>query len=502
MIWGVRIIGGLMCGAQICRAPEFGRGKGAPRQEPMMRAYRPEQPAMPQAGFAPAPQGYDHQGYDPQGYGDPQENGGYRDYAEAQGEVDPRDYYDAQDGFDAFGAPIQHRPQYVPDYATAPMAAPVAAKGFSAPPRGGMQAPAPQYQAARPQPPVGSPPMSRRAETKAEKAAYQAQKTAMKAAGRAQKQAEKAARASAKRAAPQIIARPTAQAAAPHHVRRDPAPSRMAYRLQRLWLTPLFRGFARVGVPVFGVVLGLGLWLGDEGRRADLVERYDEIVRSVQERPEFMVSMLKIEGASPEVDAAIRTMMPVKLPASSFQIDLEAMHDLITRLDAVAEARLVIRDGGTLDVNVTERVPAILWRHQTGIEMLDAEGHRVATLLDRGARPDLPLIAGRGAEKFVPEALDILAAATPILPRARGVVRVGERRWDIVLDRGQRIMLPQDNPVLAVERLLAIDAAEDLMDRDFTHLDLRNQDRPTIRLSEAALEAFQTIKGAETRVKK
>ncbi len=50
------------------------------------------------------------------------------------------------------------------------------------------------------------------------------------------------------------------------------------------------------------------------------------------------------------------------------------MHDLITRLDAVAEARLVIRDGGTLDVNVTERVPAILWRHQTGIEMLDARG--------------------------------------------------------------------------------------------------------------------------------
>ncbi len=522
MIWGFRIIGGLVCGAQICRAPEFGRGKGAPRQEPMMRAYRPEQPAMPQAGFAPAPQGYDPQGYDPQefdpqgydpqGYQAPQEDDGYHGYAEAQGEADPRDYYDAQDGFDAFGAPIQHRPQYVPDYAPAPMAAPVAAKGFSAPPRGGMQAPAPQYQAARPQPAVGkpqmgrptvgSPPMSRRAEAKAEKAAYQAQKTAMKAAGRAQKQAEKAARASASRPAPQVIARPTAQAAAPHHVKRDPAPSRMAYRLQRLWLTPLFRGFTRVGVPVFGVVLGLGLWLGDDGRRADLVERYDEIVRSVQERPEFMVSMLKIEGASPEVDAAIRTMMPVKLPASSFQIDLEAMHDLITRLDAVAEARLVIRDGGTLDVNVTERVPAILWRHQTGIEMLDAEGHRVATLLDRGARPDLPLIAGRGAEKYVPEALDILAAATPILPRARGVVRVGERRWDIVLDRGQRIMLPQDNPVLAVERLLAIDAAEDLMDRDFTHLDLRNQDRPTIRLSEAALEAFQTIKGAETRVKK
>ena len=290
---------------------------------------------------------------------------------------------------------------------------------------------------------------------------------------------------------------------APHSMaRRDPAPSRMAYRLQRLWLTPLFRAFARVGVPVFCVVLGLGLWLGDDGRRADLVARYDDVVRKVQERPEFMVSLLKVEGASPEVDAAIRAMMPVKLPASSFQIDLEALHEVITRLDAVAEAKLVIRDGGTLDVIVTERQPAILWRHATGIEMLDMDGHRVATLLDRAARPDLPLVAGQGAETSVAEALELLAAAGPILPRARGMVRVGERRWDIVLDRGQRILLPEENPVLAVERLLAIDAAEDLMGRDFTILDLRNQDRPTIRLSEAALTEFRTIKGFEIKVKK
>ncbi len=94
MIWGFRIIGGLVCGAQICRAPEFGRGKGAPRQEPMMRAYRPEQPAMPLAGFAPRPQGYDPQAmtrkFDPQGVRRlqaPQRTTGIT-YAEAQGEAD------------------------------------------------------------------------------------------------------------------------------------------------------------------------------------------------------------------------------------------------------------------------------------------------------------------------------------------------------------------------------------------------------------------------------
>lgn len=283
--------------------------------------------------------------------------------------------------------------------------------------------------------------------------------------------------------------------------RRDPAPSRLAFRLQRLWLTPFVRGITRIGLPVFAVVLGLGLWLGDDGRRADLVAQYEDVKTAIQNRPEFMVSLLKIEGAGPEVDGAIRAMMPVKLPASSFDIDLEAYRTMIRRLDAVADASLVIRSGGLLEVSVTERTPAILWRTPLGLEMLDAEGHRVATLIDRTSRPDLPLIAGEGANAAVPEALAVLRAAQPILSRARGLVRVGERRWDLVLDRDQRILLPAADPVRAVERLIALDTSEDLLDRDFTHLDLRNQTRPTIRLSANALEQFRAITGQATKVK-
>lgn len=300
---------------------------------------------------------------------------------------------------------------------------------------------------------------------------------------------------SASRPGPRAMPRPQA---AP---RRDPAPSRFVYRWHRLWLTPVFRALTRIGLPVFAVVLGLGLWLGDEGRRAEIVARYQDIKQQIQHRPEFMVSLMKIDGASPEVDAAIRSMMPVKLPASSFAIDLDALQGVIARLDAVADVKLLIRPGGVLEAKVTEREPAVLWRRATGIEMLDAEGHRVATLIARETRPDLPLIAGEGAQLVVPEALELLAAAGPILPRARGLVRVGERRWDLVLDRDQRILLPEQNPVRALERVIAIDQAEDILARDFTHLDMRSEQRPTIRLSATALEEFRRITGQETKVK-
>ncbi len=266
--------------------------------------------------------------------------------------------------------------------------------------------------------------------------------------------------------------------------RRDPAPSRLAYRVERLWLTPGFRKAVRVGLPSLLIVAALAGWLGDSGRRAALQQKLADLRESVENRPEFMVGLMAVDGASEPVANAIRGMLPVTLPASSFRLDLAALRAAIGQIDAVASAELHIRKGGVLQVTVTERVPAVLWRRGAALEMLDAAGHRVATLLDRAARPDLPVIAGGGAEANVAEALAVLEAARPIRARIRGLVRVGERRWDVVLDRGQRILLPEAGPVAAIQRVIALDQAEDMLGRDLTVVDMRNEKRPTIRLAE------------------
>jgi hypothetical protein len=94
-----------------------------------------------------------------------------------------------------------------------------------------------------------------------------------------------------------------------------------------------------------------------------------------------------------------------------------------------------------LQVIVTEREPVADLAHRGRADAGDDTGHRVASLLARSDRPDLPLIAGEGADAAA-EALEVLAAAGPLIPRLRGLVRVGDRRWDLVLDRDQRILLP------------------------------------------------------------
>jgi cell division protein FtsQ len=82
----------------------------------------------------------------------------------------------------------------------------------------------------------------------------------------------------------------------------------------------------------------------------------------------------------------------------------------------------------------------------------------------------------------------------------RGLVRVGERRWDVVLDRDQRILLPEADPVPALERVIALDEATELLARDVAVVDMRNPSRPTLRLTAAAMEELRRLRAIDSRM--
>lgn len=279
--------------------------------------------------------------------------------------------------------------------------------------------------------------------------------------------------------------------------RRDPAPSRLAYRANRLWLTPGFRFLCRAGIPSV-LIFGAGLlWFAQDANRQEFADTMAEVRRSVEERPEFMVKLMAIDGASDELSADIREIVPIHFPVTSFDLDLPQMKAQIEELDAVARADVHVRPGGILQVAITERIPAVVWRGPQGLELLDSTGHRVAGIAARTDRPDLPLIAGEGAELAVAEAMDLLNAAHPIKQRLRGLVRVGARRWDVVLDRDQRIKLPEADPVLALQQVMALNKAQELLDRDLLVVDMRNTRRPTLRTAPLASEELRRIRAIE-----
>ncbi|MDX1780582.1 MAG: cell division protein FtsQ/DivIB [Thalassovita sp.] len=275
--------------------------------------------------------------------------------------------------------------------------------------------------------------------------------------------------------------------------RPDPAPSRWSYRLQRLMLTPLFRTLIRTGLPMMAAFVGAMIYFGQQDNRDAFRLWLVDIRNEIQTRPEFMVKLMAIDGAGVSVAEDIREITPIDFPISSFDLDLDEMRRTIADLPAVKDVSLRVRPGGVLQVNVTERVPAILWRGEGDLALLDENGFYVRQAGARADYAELPLIAGEGADRAVPEALALIRAAAPLQQRLRGLVRIGERRWDMVLDRGQRILLPAEQPVPALERVIALHQAQDVMARDLALVDMRIGSRPTIRMTQAAIEQWWRI---------
>ncbi|UWR27595.1 cell division protein FtsQ/DivIB [Sulfitobacter sp. S223] len=270
--------------------------------------------------------------------------------------------------------------------------------------------------------------------------------------------------------------------------RPDPAPSRWSWRMQRLMLTPGIRLALRAGVP-FCITLALGTWyLSDEARRGAIETAVAEARASIETRPEFMVNLMAVDGAKDELASYIRETLPLDFPVSSFDLDLDAMRAKVTEISAVKTASVRIRPGGVLQIDIEPRKAVALWRNEDGLALVDENGIYVAAATSRYARPDLPLIAGEGADKYVAEALELIQAAAPLGERLRGLVRMGERRWDVVLDRDQRILLPSEEPQRALERVLALESAQDILTRDVARVDMRLARRPTVQMTNEAAE--------------
>ena len=280
----------------------------------------------------------------------------------------------------------------------------------------------------------------------------------------------------------------------PQTTKLDPSPSRWSWRMQRLMLTPVFRFGLRIGVP-FVLTFGIGIaYLSNPERQAAITDAIADARASIQERPEFMVNLMAIDGVGTDLSEDIRVNLPMDFPISSFDLDLEKMRETVMALAPVAEASLRIRPGGVLQIDVTPRVPVAVWRSHTALVLVDANGAHVSHIAFRSDRPELPLIAGEGANEHVGEAMELIRTAQPLGERLRGVVRMGARRWDLVLDRDQRILLPTTGAVAALEHVIALEGAQDVLSRDVARVDMRLNGRPTIKMNNDATQELWRIR--------
>ena len=277
--------------------------------------------------------------------------------------------------------------------------------------------------------------------------------------------------------------------------RKGPGPSKLSYRVSRAWAKPMVRNAVLVYVPL--LVLGLVGWriAADDGIRTAVEGKITAVIDDVAARPEFAVRGVAVTGGSNNLRAEVLQTVNVAPGTSSLKLDVEDLRLRVEALGAVKRATVQFDPQGMLRVNVTERVPAVLFRRaDMELVLMDAGGVEIGPAGPRADHPNLPVVVGDGAPDRVGEVLDLLAAAPEIVPRLRAVIRVGERRWDMVLDRGLTIMMPEEGGAQAMSRIMALHYGEELLDRDLAVIDMRLPGRPALRMKPEAAEAYQIRK--------
>ncbi len=272
--------------------------------------------------------------------------------------------------------------------------------------------------------------------------------------------------------------------------RKDPAPSKMTYRLQRLWLRKYVRPIVQIWLPVLGLALFVWMLSSNEALRTVVQEKFNDVRASVAARPELTIESISIPVGSVDLVRQIDGVIDLALPVSAMNVDLEAMRQVVQNLSAVKSATVQLSSSGQLVITIEERIPRMVWRNGNRIFLLDETGIRVAEVPRRAVRIDLPLVIGGGADVAINEARLLYALAAPLEERIRALVRVGERRWDLVLDGDQVIKLPEFGAQEALRHVIAMQTSQQIMDWNLSIIDMRDPSRPLIRLNDAALKAL------------
>ena len=267
----------------------------------------------------------------------------------------------------------------------------------------------------------------------------------------------------------------------------DPAPSLLSYRFQRLWLTPLFRVLIRIGLPISFIFLFVVMFLSTTENLDYVRSVVNDAQVSVQNQSEYELHSLSVEGASPLLKQDIQTKFGSLFPVSTFELNLDEMRLWIENIPSVERAVVMVSAEGLLSVKIMEIPAAFVWRDVDGLKLVSGNGNILRNISYRPDFDHLPLIAGEGAVDVLKEARSIISHADPIADRLRGLVRVGHRRWNLILLDDQTIALPENSPETALSQAIVLGQAQSLFDRDISLIDFRDPSRPTLRIRPAAL---------------
>ncbi len=238
----------------------------------------------------------------------------------------------------------------------------------------------------------------------------------------------------------------------------------------------------RIGafVVIFAVALGGPTWLWRSGWIADSWREARVSAVTVSAEIGLTVKEVLLEGRTHAPRASVLKALGLKIGDPIMGFDIALVRDRIEALPWIESAAVERRLPGVVRVRIVEREPIALWQRKGVLSLVGRDGVPI-TNLKLGRFRDLLVIVGRDAPRHATNLLVMLASEPALRKRVRAAVRVGARRWNLRLDNGIDVRLPENEAAAAWARLADLDRRHGLLGNDIDTIDLRISDRLIVR---------------------
>jgi cell division protein FtsQ len=264
----------------------------------------------------------------------------------------------------------------------------------------------------------------------------------------------------------------SARALPPPRMPDRPGRFRLLWKRQRRLVKP--------GIALFGLLaVGLAGYIAVQavGQGTNFKERLGHATAQLGLRVREVV----IEGRQKTPEPLLRAALGVNIGDPILGFSLRDARARIETINWVQSATVERRLPGTLVVQLQERRPFAVWQHQGHFVLIDRNGETVTDSDVSAFANQVPLVVGDGAPEAVATLIDALSGYPLILSHMQAAVRVGERRWNLRMNKGGDVLLPEGAVPQALAKLMELQNDYALLDRPLQVIDLRLPDRLVVR---------------------
>ena len=191
---------------------------------------------------------------------------------------------------------------------------------------------------------------------------------------------------------------------------------------------------------------------------------------------------VRIKGQTRTKTDEIKNIFYEKYGQPLLDIDIKQVKNNVEQLTWVKNAMVTRKLPGALEINIIEYYPSALWQMDNKLWVIADDG---TIITDQGLEEftELPMISGAGADKAIENLIRIVSNNMTLFSQVATASWIGERRWDLMLDSGIKIMLPETGIEDAWARLLTLEETEQLLARNILVVDLRIKEKTIVRLT-------------------